>query len=37
MQVVQTAAEPPNQGNIILPINGCTWNSKKALKNMVKP
>jgi hypothetical protein len=36
MQVVHTEAEPPNQGKIILPIKGCTWKSKNALKKIVR-
>ena len=35
MQVVQTAADPPNQGRMILAITGCTWNSRKALTRIV--
>src|SRR5271165_5318950 len=37
MQVVQTAAEPPNQGRISFAISGCTWKSRKALSTMVAP
>jgi hypothetical protein len=33
--VVQTAAEPPNQGRISLATTGCTRNSRKALTKMV--
>jgi hypothetical protein len=36
MQVVQTAEEPPNQGNICLAMMGWTMNSKKALVNTVE-
>jgi hypothetical protein len=36
MHVVQTAGVPPNQGRIDFPSSGCTWNSKKALKNIVR-
>ncbi len=35
MQVLHTAAEPPNQGRIILPTMGWIWNSKKALRKIV--
>ena len=37
MQVVHTDADPPNHGKIILPIRGCTWNRRKALRNIVSP
>jgi hypothetical protein len=37
MQVVQTAAEPPNHGRIILAMTGCTWNNRKALTRIVNP
>jgi len=37
MQVVHTDAEPPNHGRIILPIMGCTWNSRNALRKIVNP
>jgi hypothetical protein len=36
MQVVHTAEDPPNQGNICLAMMGCTMNSKKALVNTVE-
>jgi hypothetical protein len=36
MQMVQTAADPPNQGRIIRAITGWTWNSRKALTKIVK-
>jgi hypothetical protein len=36
MAVIQTAADPPNQGKIIFAIMGWIWKSKKALRNMVK-
>ena len=35
MQVVHTAADPPNHGRINLAISGCTANRRNALKNMV--
>ena len=35
MQLVHTAAEPPNQGTISLAMSGWTWNSRKALRRMV--
>src|SRR5579864_9333337 len=35
MHVVQTPVIPPNQGRMNLPISGCTWNNKNALKNTV--
>ena len=35
MQLVQTAADPPNQGRISLAISGCTWKSRNALSRMV--
>jgi len=35
MLVVQTAAEPPNQGRIHLLTISCIWNSKNALRNEV--
>jgi hypothetical protein len=34
MQVVQTAALPPNHGNMNLPISGCTWKSRNELINV---
>src|SRR5580704_4777908 len=37
MQLVQTAAEPPNQGRICLAMRGWTWNRRKALRTMVMP
>ncbi len=37
MQVVQTDADPPNHGRMILAMIGCTWNSRNALKKMVMP
>src|SRR5262249_2711967 len=36
MHVFQTAGVPPKSGRIILPINGCTRNSSKALQKRVK-
>jgi hypothetical protein len=36
MAVIQTAADPPNQGKIIFAIMGCIWNSRKALRNIVE-
>ena len=36
MQAVHTAAEPPNQAKMIFAIIGCTWNSRKALKKIVR-
>src|SRR5262249_33234801 len=36
MQMVHTAAVPPNQGRMILAISGCTWNSRKALRKIVE-
>ena len=33
--VVQTAAEPPNQGRMHLLTINCIWNSKNALRNEV--
>ena len=35
MLVVQTAAEPPNQGKMHLLTINCIWNSKNALRNEV--
>ena len=35
MHVVQTAADPPNHGRIILAMIGCTWNSRNAERRMV--
>src|SRR6195256_826644 len=35
MQIVHTAAVPPNHGRIILAISGCTWKSRKALRKIV--
>jgi hypothetical protein len=35
MHTVHTAAEPPNQGRIILAMIGCTWNSRNAERRMV--
>src|SRR4030067_1153709 len=35
MQVIQTAAEPPNHGRIILAIIGCIWKNRNALRKMV--
>jgi hypothetical protein len=35
MAVIQTDADPPNQGRIIFAIMGCIWNRRKALRNMV--
>src|SRR5258706_4631163 len=32
MQVVHTAALPPNHGRITLAISGCTWKSRQALR-----
>jgi hypothetical protein len=37
MQVIQTAADPPNQGRISFEINGCTRNNKQALERIVAP
>src|SRR5258706_7710047 len=34
MQFVQTAGPPPNHGRTNLPIMGCTWNNKNALKKI---
>ena len=34
--LLQTAAEPPNQGRIILAMIGSTWNRRNALTRMVK-
>ena len=36
MQTVHTAGLPPNQGRIDLLSSGWTWNSRKALKNVVR-
>ena len=35
MQLVHTAAEPPNHGRISFAISGCTWNSRNALSRIV--
>jgi hypothetical protein len=35
MQVVQTAAVPPNQGKIDLPMTSCTWKRRNALNAIV--
>ena len=35
MLVVQTAAEPPNQGRMLLQTINCIWKSKNALRNKV--
>ena len=35
-QVLHTAADPPNQGRMILPIIGCTANSRNALRKIVQ-
>ena len=35
MLVVQTAAEPPNQGRMLLLTINCIWRSKNALRNEV--
>jgi hypothetical protein len=35
MQVFQTEAEPPNQGNICLAMSGWTKKSKKADRKIV--
>src|SRR5882724_375356 len=35
MQIVHTAALPPNHGRITLAISGCTWKSRKALRKIV--
>src|SRR6266853_1979609 len=35
MQIVHTAALPPNQGRMTLAMSGCTWKSRKALRKMV--
>src|SRR3954467_14022565 len=37
MQVVHTAALPPNQGRMYFAISGCTRKSRKALQKMVIP
>src|SRR5579859_2209404 len=37
MQLVHTAAEPPNHGRISFAMSGCTWNSRNALSRMVAP
>jgi hypothetical protein len=37
MQVIQTAADPPNQGRISFDISGWTKNSKQALARIVAP
>jgi len=36
MLLVQTAAEPPNQGRMCLLTINCTWNNRNALRNEVK-
>jgi hypothetical protein len=36
MQVVQTDGVPPNQGNIMRPIIGCTKKSKNALRKAME-
>src|SRR4051812_1935787 len=35
MHTVQTDADPPNQGRMILATSGCTWNSRNAERNTV--
>src|ERR1700681_2924680 len=35
MQLVQTAADPPNHGRMSLAMSGCTWKSRNALRRMV--
>src|SRR5580658_3034227 len=35
MQLVQTAADPPNQGRMSLAMSGCTWKSRNALRRIV--
>jgi hypothetical protein len=35
MQLVHTAADPPNHGRISFAISGCTWNKRNALSSMV--
>jgi hypothetical protein len=35
MAVIQTAADPPNQGRIFLAKRGWIWKRRKALENMV--
>jgi hypothetical protein len=35
MQIVHTAALPPNQGRMTLAMSGCTWKSRKALRKIV--
>ena len=35
-QVLQTAADPPNHGRMILPIMGCTAKSRNALRKIVQ-
>ncbi len=37
MQVIQTAAEPPNHGRINLETSGWTRNNRQALVRMVTP
>jgi len=37
MQVIHTAADPPNHGRISLDISGCTKNNKQALARIVAP
>src|ERR1700683_1768799 len=34
MQLVQTAADPPNQGRISLAMSGWTWNRRNRLRRM---
>ena len=35
MQLVHTAADPPNHGRISFAISGWTWKSRKALSRIV--
>jgi hypothetical protein len=35
MHVVQTAGAPPNHGRMYLPIRGCTWKRRNALRTIV--
>jgi hypothetical protein len=37
MHVVQTAADPPNQGRISFEASGCTRNNRQALASIVLP
>jgi hypothetical protein len=37
MHVVQTAADPPNQGRINFEASGCTRNNRQALASIVLP